>query len=258
MIKTALAAILILFVTGSAQSMPQISLGVSDAGSRLQNQTLDGFPIPGPNYQHSASSAQAILIAKGPKHKDGGHPGKGGHGGPPRSSGHPGKGHAKGGPFANSSLPSWAHDCGLPPGLAKQNKVPPGWEKKCRSGKKYYDHELEFRKDVYQGQSGPISQESPAYQTVYAMDDSACKVKSITSVGDFAEGAAKGAVFGGLIGAAGGAIHGAATDADVSDSAITGAAGGAAGGAVLGGILASNDYKNRYRRCMNKRGHRVN
>lgn len=258
MIKIAFAAALFWFAAGPAQAVTTGMQGAALAGSWLQNQTLDRFSIPGQNSQPAAPSSRTIMIAKGPKHKGDDHPGKGGHGGgPPGKSKHKGKGHGKGHhPFANSSLPSWAHDCGLPPGLAKQNKVPPGWEKKCRSGKKYYDHEAEFRKDVYQG--GTLSHDSPAYQTVYAMDDAACKVKSITSFGDIAEGVVKGAVFGGLIGAAGGAIYGAATDADVGDSAITGGTGGAAGGAVLGGILASSDYKSSYRHCMNKRGHRVN
>ena len=251
MIRAALAATLFLFITGPAHAMPQNLSGVHAATSQLHSQALDEFPLPASNFQY-------LIIAKGPKHKGGGHPGKGKHGGgTPGESGHPGKGHGKGGPFANSSLPAWAHDCGLPPGLAKQNKVPPGWEKKCRSGLKYYDHKAEFREEVYRGRTGPITQESPLYQTIYEMDDAACKVKSISSVGDIAEGAVKGAVFGGIIGAAGGAIYGGATDANVKNSAITGGTSGAIGGAVLGGILASNDYKSRYRQCMNKRGHRV-
>ena len=258
MIKTALAAILFLLVAGPVQAMPNNLQGADDGRSQLQIQTLEGLAIPSTNSRYAEPISQNIVIAKGPKHKGKDHPGKGGHGGgPPGKSGHPGKGHGKGGPFAKSSLPSWAHDCGLPPGLAKQNKVPPGWERKCKSGQKYYDHEAEFREEVYRGQTGPITQDSPVYQTIYEMDDAACKVKSISSVGDIAEGAVKGAVFGGLIGAAGGAIYGGATDANVKDSAITGGTSGAIGGAVLGGILASKDYKSDYRQCMNQKGHRV-
>jgi hypothetical protein len=197
--------------------------------------------------------SNTILLAKGPKHKDHPHK-KGKH----KHKKHHKKHHKHKHPFAGSSLPRWAHDCGLPPGLAKQNKVPPGWEKKCKAGYKYYDHEAEFREEVYRGQTGPITQDSPVYNTIYEMDDAECKVKSITTAGDIAVGVAKGAVFGGLIGAAGGAIYGATTDANTKDSTITGAAGGAAGGAVLGGILASNDYKSRYRKCMRNRGHQVN
>jgi hypothetical protein len=252
--KTILLALLFLIISGVAQAMPQGIDRSPKADSKLDKLNFEVSSGTIASIKNLTSNSQRFLIAKGPKHKGGGHPGKG-HGG-----GHPGKGKhkGKGGPFAGSSLPSWAHDCGLPPGLAKQNKVPPGWEKKCRAGYKYYDHEEEFREVVYGRQTGPITQDSPAYRTIYEMDDAACKVKSITSVGDIAEGAVKGAVYGGAIGAVGGAIYGAVTDADVADSAITGGAGGAAGGAVLGGILASNDYKNRYRRCMNNRGHRIN
>ena len=251
MIRAAFAVTLFLSMTVSAQATPQNLGGVHGTTSQWQSQAIAEFPL-------SVSDPRYLIIAKGPKHKGGGPPGRGKHGGgPPGKSGHPGKGHGVGGPFADSSLPSWAHDCGLPPGLAKQNKVPPGWEKKCRSGLKYYDHEAEFREEIYRGQSGPITQDSPLYQTIYEMDDAACKVKSISSVGNIAEGAVKGAVFGGIVGAVGGAIYGGATDANVKNSAITGGASGAIGGAVLGGILASNDYKSRYRHCMNKRGHRV-
>lgn len=151
--------------------------------------------------------------------------------------------------------PHWARGCGLPPGLAKQGKIPPGWEVKCRSGKKYYQHEAEFKREVY-GDYHEVDHEHPYSKTVYEMDAADCKVKALNSAGGVAEGVAKGAVFGGLIGAAGGAIIEAVRkDGDVADGAIIGGAGGAAGGAVLGGILASNEYKDDYRRCMKRRGH---
>ncbi len=150
-------------------------------------------------------------------------------------------------------LPGGAHECGLPPGLRKQHKIPPGWEKKCRSGKKYYNHEREFRNDVYSG--GQVGQNHPSYQTVYEMDAADCKVYGIERSGNVAEGAAMGAVYGVLIGAATGAIIGS-TQGDAGGGAVSGAAGGAIGGAVLGGILASRDYQDIYRDCMRRRGHR--
>jgi hypothetical protein len=253
--KTMVATLLFLYLAGSALAMPQKMTGTADPISQFQNESIFKDLMPVNNTQNLVSYPEAIIIAKGPKHKD--HPHKKGH---HKAKKHhkKHKKHHKHHPFAGSSLPLWAHDCGLPPGLAKQDKVPPGWERKCKAGYKYYDHEAEFREDVYRGQTGPITQSSPVYKTIYEMDDSDCKVQSITTAGDIAVGVAKGAVFGGLIGAAGGAIYGATTDANTKDSTITGAAGGAAGGAVLGGILASNDYKNRYRKCMRNRGHQVN
>lgn len=151
-------------------------------------------------------------------------------------------------------LPEWAHECGLPPGLRKQHKIPPGWEKKCRSGKRYYDYEDEFRRDVYAG--GAVGHNHPSYQTVYEMDAADCQVYGIRNTGNIAEGAAKGAVFGGLIGAVGGAIVGS-THGDAGGGAVSGAVGGAVGGAVLGGILASIEYKDTYGDCMRRRGHRL-
>ncbi|MGV7220564.1 MAG: hypothetical protein ACQ9MH_03440 [Nitrospinales bacterium] len=249
--KTMLSTLLFLYFAGSAMAMPQKITGTTDTIPQFHNEIILKDSIPVHNTQGLVSYHEAFLIAKGPKHKD--HPhGKGKHKAKKHHKKH--KKHHKHHPFAGSSLPAWAHDCGLPPGLAKQNKVPPGWERKCKAGYKYYDHEAEFREEVYRGQTGPITQSSPVYKTIYEMDDSDCKVKSITSAGDIAVGVAKGAVFGGLIGAAGGAIYGATTDANTADSTIT----GAAGGAVLGGILASNDYKSRYRKCMRNRGHQVN
>jgi len=150
-------------------------------------------------------------------------------------------------------LPKWAHECGLPPGLAKQHKMPPGWEKKCRSGKRYYEYEDEFRRDVYSG--GQVGRNHPSYQTVYEMDAADCKVNGIHRSGNIAEGAAKGAVYGVLIGAATGAIIGS-SHGDAGGGAVAGAAGGAVGGALLGGILASRDYKDIYGDCMRRRGHR--
>ncbi|MCH8208769.1 MAG: hypothetical protein IIA62_06950 [Nitrospinae bacterium] len=153
----------------------------------------------------------------------------------------------------------WARKCGLPPGLARQGKIPPGWERKCRSGKKYYEHRDEFPGEVYEIPSGhsapPLN--SPGYQTVYAIDDADCKVQALSSSGKIAEGAAKGAVFGGLLGAAGGAVVEASRDGNVEHGALSGAAGGAVGGAILGGILASKDYHYDYERCMDQRGHTV-
>ncbi len=172
-------------------------------------------------------------------------------------------------PYHNRRLPKWAQDCGLPPGLAKQNKIPPGWEKKCRRGHKYYEHEDEFRRDVKneyrkkhgnrRGDQGKMDTNAPSYQTLYKMDDSACKVNAMKQAGSVAEGVAKGAVYGGILGAATGVLIEAVQDGGNQEhGAIYGATGGAAGGAVLGGVLASNEYKDNYRQCMRKRGHKVN
>ena len=247
-----LATCLLFLFTGSAQAMPQSQNGINQMdnfGSDFFNHT-DSTPLSRPG--ELTSDPLPLIISKGPKHDKHHHKEKHKH----KKKHH--KKHHHHHPFKGSKLPLWAHDCGLPPGLAKQNKVPPGWERKCKAGYKYYDHEAEFREEVYRGQTGPITKSSPVYKTIYEMDDADCKVESITTAGDIAVGVAKGAVFGGLIGAAGGAIYGATTDANTKDSTITGAAGGAAGGAVLGGILASNDYKSRYRKCMRHRGHQVN
>ncbi len=175
---------------------------------------------------------------------------------------------AKWKPYHNRRLPAWARDCGLPPGLAKQNKIPPGWEKKCRKGYKYYEHEDEFRRDVeieYQkthgrkpGDRGRIDTNAPSYQVIYNMDDSDCKVKALKRAGSVGEGVAKGAVYGGILGAATGVlIEAVQEDGNQEHGAIYGATGGAAGGAILGGVLASNEYKEEYRKCMRKRGHKV-
>lgn len=165
-------------------------------------------------------------------------------------------------PYHNHRLPKWAQDCGLPPGLAKQNKIPPGWEKKCRRGKKYYEYEDEFRRDAEQeyskhGRRG--DRNAPDYQTIYKMDDAACKVQALKEAGSIAEGVAKGAVYGGVLGAATGIlIEAVQEDGNQEHGAIYGATGGAAGGAVLGGVLASEEFKNQYRSCMRKHGHKVN
>ena len=103
------------------------------------------------------------------------------------------------------------------------------------------------------GVSIPVG--TAAYQTLHAMDESHCQVKSVTSASDVLEGAAVGAVYGGLIGAAGGAVIGSATGHDVGDSAMSGAGTGALTGAAIGGILGSQKYKNSYKHCMNKRGY---
>lgn len=176
---------------------------------------------------------------------------------------------AKWKPYHNRRLPAWARDCGLPPGLAKQNKIPPGWERKCRRGKKYYEHEDEFRRDVEieygrthgkrPGDHGRIDSNAPSYQVIYNMDDSDCKVKALKQAGSVAEGVAKGAVYGGILGAATGVlIEAVQEDGNQEHGAIYGATGGAAGGAVLGGVLSSNEYKDHYRKCMRQRGHKVN
>ncbi len=96
---------------------------------------------------------------------------------------------------------------------------------------------------------------SAAYQTLHAMDETHCQVKSMTSASDVLEGAAVGAVYGGLIGAAGGAIIGGATGHDVGDSARSGAGPGALTGAVIGGIIGSQEYKSSYNNCMRHRGY---
>ncbi len=235
----------------------------------------------------STPDAYLLLAKKGGNHggdddDDDGHPGRGhknkkwkkkhhdddddGH--KHKKKGKRGKGHKKHDyhsknwkPYHNRELPDWAQNCGLPPGLAKQNKIPPGWERKCRSGHKYYEHEDEFRKDVedeYKVRKGSIDKNSPAYQTIFKMDDAACKVEALEEAGSIVEGVAKGAVYGGVLGAATGVIIEAVQeDGNAESGAIYGATGGAAGGAVLGGVLASESYKDNYRNCMHKRGHRV-
>ncbi|MCH8208224.1 MAG: hypothetical protein IIA62_04080 [Nitrospinae bacterium] len=245
MVRIALTSILFLLFAGSAQAIP-VDFH-ADSGSMQLNPNLDG---------------ETLLIAKGPP-KDKGPKNKGPKNKDPKGKkwkgkGPPGIGNAKH-IFANSALPAWAHDCGLPPGLAKQNKIPPGWEKKCRGGIKYYDHEHEFRQELmnFYGISAGVSVTagSPAYQTLHAMDESHCQVKSVTSAGGVLEGAAVGAVYGGLIGAAGGAVIGSATGRDVGDSAMSGAGTGALTGAVIGGIIGSQEYKSSYKNCMRHRGH---
>jgi len=151
-------------------------------------------------------------------------------------------------------LPEWAHHCGLPPGLAKRHKIPRSWERRCRSGQKYYDYRQEFREDVYAKQR-VVYQDQPSYQTIYEMDSAECEAQAIHTSGNVAEGVAIGAVFGGIIGAAGGAIIGSTGHGGAGSGAATGAIGGAIGGAVIGGILASNEYKHDYNQCMRQRGH---
>ena len=237
------------------------------------------------NVFNSSFIGEPVLIAKGGKDKGNG--GSGGHGGKNKDHGdnedhgnsnkggkeehashgnsdHPGNGNNKKYPgaennkklFANSALPGWAHDCGLPPGLAKQNKVPPGWQKKCEGGLKYYDNPDAFRLDLFKyygiAVGATVTPDSPIYQSLHAMDEADCQVSSMVSAGDVLKGAAVGAVYGGMIGAGTGAVVGAATDNDVGDSAVSGAEAGALTGAVVGGIVASQDYKKDYSHCMHK------
>lgn len=265
MLRTPLISILFVFVSGAAQATPDNYYSGSD--SITSNQNFTGEPL----LMAKGGSSKD----KGPKNKEGSSKDKG-----PRNKGgnhdegfslgkikHLGKGHNKRYPgvekgkhiFANSALPVWAHDCGLPPGLARQNKIPPGWEKKCRSGLKYYDHKQAFRQDLFNfygiSVGTNVKAGSPIYQTLQSMDEADCQVRSVTSASDVLEGAAVGLVYGGLIGAGTGAVVGAVTDNDIGDSAVYGAGAGALTGTVVGGIVGSQKYKNDYNRCMRNNGY---
>ena len=265
MLRTPLISILFVFVSGAAQATQDDFYSGSDSITSNQNFT-----------------GESLLIARGGPSKDNGSKGKRGPSKNNSSKGkggnhdegfslgkikHLGKGHNKGYPgvengiriFANSTLPVWAHDCGLPPGLAKQNKIPPGWEKKCRSGIKYYDHKQAFRQELFNfygiSVGTNVKAGSPIYRSLQSMDEADCQVTSVASVGDVLEGAAVGAVYGGLIGAGTGAVVGAVTDNDIGDSAVYGAGAGALTGTVVGGIVGSQEYKNDYDNCMKNRGY---
>ncbi len=265
MLRTPLISVLFVFVSGAAQATPDNYYSRSD--SITSNQNFTGEPL---------------LIARGESSKDKGSRGKGGSSknkvskskgeNPSGGSSHAknkysGKGHNKSFPgveygkriFANSALPIWAHDCGLPPGLAKQNKIPPGWEKKCRSGLKYYDNKQAFRLELFNfygiSVGTNVKAGSPIYRSLQSMDEADCQVTSVASAGDVLEGAAVGAVYGGLIGAGTGAVVGAVTDNDIGDSAVYGAGAGALTGTVVGGIVGSQKYKNDYDHCMKNRGY---
>ena len=269
MVRTSLTSILFVFVASAAQATPD------DLYSEL------GSIASPPNF-----TGDTLLIAKGEPSKDNGSKGKGrpskdngskGKGRPSKDNasrgeggnrgGGSGRGHNKNFPgvengkhiFAKSALPIWAHDCGLPPGLAKQNKIPPGWEKKCRSGLKYYDHEQEFRLELFNfygiSVGATVMAGSAIYQTLQSMDEADCQVASVASAGDVLKGAAMGAVYGGLVGAATGAVVGAVTDNDIGDSALYGAGAGALTGTVVGGIIGSQKYKNDYNHCMQNHGY---
>ena len=269
MVRTSLTSILFVFVASAAQATPDDLY--SESGS---------IASP-PNF-----TGDTLLIAKGEPSKDNGSKGKGrpskdngskGKGRPSKDNaskgeggnrgGGSGRGHNKNFPgvengkhiFAKSALPIWAHDCGLPPGLAKQNKIPPGWEKKCRSGLKYYDHEQEFRLELFNfygiSVGATVEVGSQIYRTLESMDEADCQVTSVASAGDVLEGAAMGAVYGGLVGAATGAVVGTVTDKDIGDSALYGAGAGALTGAVVGGIISSQKYKSDYNHCMQSHGY---
>ncbi len=265
MVRTPLISILFVVVAGAAQATPDDFY--SGSGSITSNLNFTG---------------ESLLIAKGESSKDNGSRGKrgsskdngskgkgGNYGGGSsyEKSKHSDKGHNKNYPgveygkrfFATSALPVWAHDCGLPPGLAKQNKIPPGWEKKCRSGLKYYDHEQAFRQELFNfygiSVGAKVKAGSPIFQTLQSMNEADCQVKSVTSAGDVLEGAAVGAVYGGLIGAGTGAVVGAVTDNDIGDSALYGAGAGALTGTVIGGIVGTQKYKSDYDDCMRNHGY---
>jgi len=269
MVRTSLTSILFVFVASAAQATPDDFY--SESGS---------IASP-PNF-----TGDTLLIAKGEPSKDNGSKGKGkpskdngskGKGRPSKDNASKGKGGNRGGGsgrghnknfpgvengkhiFAKSALPIWAHDCGLPPGLAKQNKIPPGWEKKCRSGLKYYDHEQEFRLELFNfygiSVGATVMAGSAIYRTLESMDEADCQVTSVASAGDVLEGAAVGAVYGGLVGAATGAVVGTVTDKDIGDSALYGAGAGALTGAVVGGIISSQKYKSDYNHCMQSHGY---
>ncbi len=247
MLRTPLISILFIFVAGVAQATPDDFYLGSDSITSNQNFT-----------------GESLLIAsKDKKNKGKKHGGDASY----KKRKHAGKGHNKRYPgveygkhfFVNSALPLWAHDCGLPPGLAKQKKIPHGWKKKCRSGLKYYDHKQAFRQELFNfygiSVGTNVKAGSPIYRSLQSMDEADCQVTSVTSAGDVLEGAAVGAVYGGLIGAGTGAVVGAVTDNDIGDSALYGAGAGALTGTVVGGIVGSQKYKNDYDHCMKNRGY---
>ena len=251
MLRTPLISILFIFVAGVVQATPDNFYWESD--SITSNQYFTG---------------ESLLIAsKGKKGKGRKHGGGPSHKKNKHYSKNHGKGHNKRYPgveygkhiFAKSGLPLWAHDCGLPPGLAKQNKIPPGWEKKCRSGIKYYDNKQAFRLELFDfygiSVGTNINPGSPMYRSLQSMDEADCQVTSMVSAGDVLEGAAVGAVYGGLAGAGAGAIVGAVTDNDIGDSAVYGAGAGALTGTVIGGIVASQEYESNYDNCMRNQGY---
>ncbi len=269
MLRTPLISIFFIFVAGVAQATPDDFYLGSDSITSNQNFTGDTLLIA-----RGEPSKDNDSKGKGRPSKDNGSKGKGrpskdnasrGEGG--NRGGGSGRGHNKNFPgvengkhiFAKSALPIWAHDCGLPPGLAKQNKIPPGWEKKCRSGLKYYDHEQEFRLELFNfygiSVGATVMAGSAIYQTLQSMDEADCQVTSVASAGDVLEGAAVGAVYGGLVGAATGAVVGTVTDKDIGDSALYGAGAGALTGAVVGGIISSQKYKSDYNHCMQSHGY---
>ena len=269
MVRTSLTSILLVFVASAVQATPD-----------------DFYSESAPIASPLIFTGETLLIARGGPSKDNDSRGKGGSskdkgsrdkGGQLKNNGSRGKGGDRGGGsgrghnknfpgvengkhiFAKSALPVWAHDCGLPPGLAKQNKIPPGWEKKCRSGLKYYDHEQEFRLELFDfygiSVGADVEVGSPIYRTLQSMDEADCQVASVASTGDVLEGAAVGAVYGGLVGATAGAVVGTVTDNDIGDSALYGAGAGALTGTVVGGIIGSQKYKNDYNNCMQSHGY---
>ena len=277
MVRTSLTSILFVFVASAAQATPDDFYSVSSSIASPPNFTGDTLLIAkGEPSKDNGSKGKGRPSkdngskGKGRPSKDNGSKGKGGnHGGDSShgKSGHNGKGHNKDFPgvengkhiFVNSALPVWAHDCGLPPGLAKQNKIPPGWEKKCRSGIKYYDHKQDFRLELFNfygiSVGTTVKAGSAIYRTLESMDEADCQVTSVASAGDVLEGAAVGAVYGGLVGAATGAVVGTVTDKDIGDSALYGAGAGALTGAVVGGIISSQKYKSDYSHCMQSHGY---
>ena len=269
MVRTSLTSILFVFVASAAQATPDDfyseSASIESRPIFIGENLLIARGGPSKDIDSrgkGGSSKDKSSRGEGGRSEDKGSRGEGGNRG-----GGSGRGHNKNFPgvengkhiFVNSALPVWAHDCGLPPGLAKQNKIPPGWEKKCRSGIKYYDHKQEFRLELFNfygiSVGATVKAGSPIYRTLESMDEAGCQVTSVASAGDVLEGAAVGAVYGGLVGAATGAVVGTVTDKDIGDSALYGAGAGALTGAVVGGIISSQKYKSDYNHCMQSHGY---
>lgn len=154
-------------------------------------------------------------------------------------------------------LPDWAHHCALPPGLTDLHLMPPGWQIKCRAGKKYYEHEEEYRLDL------PLDTKyqrlkSPYYFTLLVMDHAFCRAKSIRSGSalDIPMETAKKAVHEGWPEANEEAMNEAPHGEEASDRALTADPGRKRAGQTIKRVLAGKNHTIYYERCMKKHGHR--
>lgn len=129
------------------------------------------------------------------------------------------------------------YDCNLPPGLEKQGKVPPGWEKKCRGVTN----------------TNPPTGHGAKPTANWATNDIECKQLAVQASGGTLTEAVKGAVVGGALGAAAGAVVGSAKGEAGKGAAIGGAVGGTAG-AIKQTVEAEQQYKHAYENCMRGRG----